>query len=149
MIFGATPKVVSLIKPVSVATNATQTGSIDTRGFKHARIVVHLDSQSSTTSAPAVLKLSEGDTTSSYADIVAFTGGTETSTSVGFVIPTAGTAPTFVVLDVDLKKRKRYLKITFTSGDGAQLASATAHLARPETHPDAAAEVGAAAWVTG
>lgn len=150
MIFGQTMKHVSLIKPVSVATNATQTGRVDTRGFKHCRIAVHLDSQSSTTSAPAVLKLTEGDADdTNTAAVVAFTGGTATSTSVGFVIPNSGTAPTFVILDIDCRRRKRYLTLSLTSGDAAQLSSAQAILSRGEIQPDTATEVGAAVQVIG
>jgi hypothetical protein len=55
-------------------------------------------------------------------DIVAFTGGTATSTSVGFVIggDTTNTGETGVIeMQVDLKKRKRYLGLYIVADQGA------------------------------
>ena len=65
---------------------------------------------------PTVLKLQEADVTntSSFTDIVAFVGGTQTSATVGYVIPnwpTATTQQVQVAFEVDLKARKRYIRL--------------------------------------
>ena len=132
MIFGQDVKSQSLVKAVSVATGATATAHLDTLGFDYAQIYVVGDTASS---AISVLKLSEGDTTSAFTDIVAFTGGTAVSTSVGFVIPSADTStPPDVRMDIDLRQRKRYLKIWITPGV-AGLMEATSHLSRAGVTP--------------
>ena len=115
---------------------------MDCLGYHEAAVDVALDSQSSTTSNPSVLKLMESDDTvaSNFAAITAFT-----SDGVGgFTIPAAsGTVPTVVRLNVDLRKRKRYLKV-FVSPDGAtQLLGAVVTLGKAANSTAARASMSA------
>ncbi len=148
MIHSFAQKSVVVIKPASVATNATSTGNIDRLGYDYAAIDIVLDSQSSTTSKPAVLKLSESDDTvaTNFADITAFTGGTSTG---NFTIPNASAAANIVRMNVDCRARKRYLKVSLTPGDAAQIACVTANLSRGKDAPLTATEHGVSALVTG
>jgi hypothetical protein len=104
------------IKPQSVTSGATATGIVDTLGYEEAAVDVALDSQASTTSNPSVLKLQESISTdaSNFADITAFVG----DATDGFTIPPAGSAATIVRMNVDLRARKRYLRVV-VSPDGA------------------------------
>ena len=127
------------IKPQSVTSGATASGYVDCLNYSEAAVDVVLDSQASTTSNPSVLKLAECDTTvtTSFVDIAAFTG----DATDGFVIPAAGTAATVVRLNVDLRARKRYLKV-FVSPDGAtQQVAATVVLGKAKDSTVARSEV--------
>ena len=130
------------IKPQSVTSGATASGYVDCLGYHEAAVDVALDSQSSTTSNPSVLKIMESDDTvaSNFAAITAFTG----DGVGGFTIPAAsGTAPTIVRLNVDLRKRKRYLKV-FVSPDGAtQLIGAVVTLGKAANSTAARASMSA------
>lgn len=122
-------KGVAVIKPQSVATTATATGTIDTLGYESVKVSVLLDSAASTTSNPVTLKLSESDDTeaTNFSDITGFEG----DATDGFTIPAvSATLPTVVTLDVDSRARKRYLKVTLTPGGAAQLVGATAVLGK-------------------
>lgn len=117
------------IKPQSVTSGATASVYVDCLGYSEAAVDVLLDSQASTTSNPSVLKLSEADVTnsSSFADITAFVG----DGASGFVVPAAGSAaPTVVRLNVDLRKRKRYLKVTVSPDGATQLIGAAVTLGK-------------------
>lgn len=118
------------IKPQSVATNATATGQVDCLGYSEAAVDFILDSQASTTSKPAVMKLQDSDTTdaTNFADITAFVGGGVG----GFTIPNAGAAANNQRIHVDLKRRKRWLRAVFTSGDAAQIMAVAVTLGNPE-----------------
>lgn len=118
------------IKPQSVATNATATGQVDCRGYQDAAVDFVLDSQASTTSKPAVMKLQDSDTTdaTNFADITDFVGGG----AGGFTIPNAQAAANVQRLNVDLRRRKRYLRALFTAGDAAQIAAVVMTLAKPD-----------------
>jgi hypothetical protein len=99
------------IKPQSVTAGATASGYVDTLGFEEAAVDVALDSEASTTSNPSVLKLSESATTdaSNFSDVTGFVG----DATDGFTIVAADTEnPQVVRLNVDLRARKRYLKVT-------------------------------------
>ena len=106
--------------PVSTAASATTTGNIDTLGFDYATIDVILDTASATTAVIA-LKLSECDTTvvSSFADVSGAVGGTDFTLPVG----PAATGTWGMKFNVDLRARKRYLKLTITPGTTAIVAA--------------------------
>jgi len=98
------------------ATNGeTTTANIDTIGFDFLTLDVHSSTSNNTTNNPSTFKLSESDDTvaTNFVDITRFVGdGTG-----GWVIPawhtqTADAKP--VKLDVDLRHRKRYLRLTIT-----------------------------------
>lgn len=143
MIHAASAKSVVMLKPQSVATNATVTGTVDTLGFDHCRVDVLLDSQTSTTSKPTALKLEESNDLTTYVTVSPFTGGT------GFTIPTAGSVSTVIRFNVDLRPRMRYLKVSLTAGDAAQLACVHANLSRAEVLPNTATLKGCTAVVDG
>jgi hypothetical protein len=116
------------IKPQSVTSGATATGYVDCLNAADVAIDVILDSQSSTTSNPSVLKISQSDITDAtgFADITGLVG----DATDGFVIPAAGTAATIVRLNVNARSRKRYLKVTVSPDGAAQILAATMTLGR-------------------
>jgi len=116
------------IKPQSVTSGATATGIIDRLGYEEAAVDVALDSQASTTSNPSVLKLQESITTdaSNFADITKFVG----DGVGGFVIPPAGAAATIVRMNVDLRARKRYLRLVVSPDGATQLLGAVVTLGK-------------------
>lgn len=106
--------------PASVASTATTSSRIDCAGFDFAKILISCGTQTTTDPAITTITLKESDDTvaTNFAAIAAFTGGTATSTSVGFVIPavTVTGLGAGVLLQVDLRKRKRYLLLNMTPG---------------------------------
>ena len=149
MIHAQNTKTVSLLGPTStvIATDATATASVDTLGFDYAVIDIFLQSSAGGTVNPVVLKLQEADGTT-YADITECVG----DGSGGFTIPAnptaAATGPS-VKWELNLQKRKRYLKISTTPGlAGGQFVTAVATLSRAEEAPTTAAAKGATTLVT-
>ena len=119
------------IIPVSTATTATATGNIDTIGYDEVKVVVLLDTQASTTSNPATLKLSESDDTvvTNFANVTQFVG----DATDGFTIPNAVTSVGQVVeMNIDCRKRKRYLKVSITPAGAAQVVGAVAIMGKAE-----------------
>lgn len=138
MIHSQNEKVVSLLKPQSVATNGTATGTVDTRNFRYAKVVLQLDTASSS-NTDVVVQVKEGDTTSSFA--------THADLAMTTVAPQTST-PDFFVWFLDLKKRKRFLQILYTpSASAARLAAAHCNLSRAEQPPTTAAGRGATGQV--
>lgn len=117
MIHSQNTKHTTLINPQSVGTTAV-TGVIDTLGLNHLEVLALLDT-AATTVTITTLKLAEGDTTSAYTDITEFTGGTATG---NFTLPvgpgTAAGTGQIIALDVDLRKRKRYLRVSLANSAG-------------------------------
>lgn len=135
-----------LTTPQSVATNATATGEIDTRGYNYAIFTVIRDSAADVTNKPTTLKIEEGDTTSSYSAITALTGGSSTG---NFTIPAASTnSAQLYRICVDLKGRKRYLKTSLTSGGAANISAITCRLTRAVETPVTTAGANLALLVT-
>ncbi|MEY2712193.1 MAG: hypothetical protein RL005_415 [Planctomycetota bacterium] len=130
-----------------IATSATHSMEIDTLGFRVASIDVAFEkvAAAGTNSAVAlVCKLQHGDTTSAYSDLTGFVGGTS------FTIPTPAntSADTVVRFDVDLRGKKRYLKVLAT-GNATGSVYSVARLGKPEDGPDTASEKGASVAVVG
>lgn len=148
----------TLITPQSAATNATITSQLlDCKGYDEAKIVIWSQSSQSATNTWNTLNLQEADTTDStnFNNITGFVGGTDftapnLSTSVAAV-----NAVDYAEFNVDLRKRKRYLRIQATNSSEARLLSATALLGRYEQMPSATGaanalgQVGAGVRVTG
>ena len=137
---------VSVIIPVSTATNATAAGDIDTIGYESVLVAVQLDTAASTTSNPSVLKLSESDDTvvTNFTDITGFVG----DATDGFTIPdVSATLATMIQLNVDSRARMRYLKVSITPAGAAQVVGAVAVLGKAKDSTLAAAK--AAVSVTG
>jgi hypothetical protein len=130
-----------------ITTSATHSMEIDTLGFKVASIDVAFEkvAAAGTNSAVAlVLKLQHGDSTSSYSDLSGYVGGTS------FTIPTPANTTSDVVVrfDVDLRGKKRYLKVVAT-GNATGSVYSVARLGKPEDGPDTATEKGASVAVVG
>ena len=127
------------IKPQSVTSGATASGFVDTLGYDEAAVDVVLDSQASTTSNPSVLKLMQSDITDAtgFANVTGFVG----DATDGFVIPPAGTAATVVRLNVDMRARKRYLRVDVSPDGATQLLGAVVTLGKAGNSTVARAEM--------
>lgn len=128
----------------TLATNATATGWVDTRGYDYCSVIVAVGTSSS--AALTALKLMEGSATNSTTAIVALTGGTATSSSVGFVIPThatngTSTSQAYAVMNVDCRKRARYLVMNLTPA-ATNTVTALAVLSRADEMPSGTAATG-------
>lgn len=139
-----TIRLANMLPSVSANGAAYTTTSVDTvvSGVKsdYATIVVNLGAMAS---ALTVLKLTESDTDGSYADVTGFVGGTD------FTLPTATDDNKFVVFQIDLRKRKKWLKMEATAGAGAIVMSITCILSRGKIGPNSAADSNALALVIG
>jgi len=134
VIHAQSSKRVSLIPPVSVGSQTTVSATVSVVGWDYAEVEVHMDTGSSNV---ATLTLSEADV-STYA----------TATELAMTTTAGNTnAADIYVWFLDLRKRKKNLKVEVMSSAAARLMSATARLSRGETHPDTAAERGVTAQV--
>lgn len=130
------------LSPLSVATNATGAGYVDTLGYDEAAVDFILDSAAATSSNPATLKLMESDdtVTTNFANITAFVG----DATDGFTIPAANTAAGQIVrCNVDLRGRKRYLRAVITPAGAAQIVGAVVTLGKAESSSIARAAMAA------
>ncbi|GMQ95825.1 MAG: hypothetical protein BMS9Abin14_286 [Gammaproteobacteria bacterium] len=138
-------KTVVAITGQSVTNAATVTGNIDRLGFNYCELDVLLAGGDAATNNPSVLKVSESDDTvvSNFADVTGLVGDT------GFTIPNIGTdtaASTVVKFRLDLKKRKRYLKVTI-SPITTEILAAVAQLHKWEKAPVSTTDAGVATVV--
>ena len=110
---------------VTLATNSSSYGYLDTLGWDYATILAVGSKEATTSAAFKLLKLTEGTNSTAASSVAAFTGGTATSSSVGFVIPIyKGTAEgTIVRMNIDLRKRERYLRIHLAPGTASNVAA--------------------------
>lgn len=133
----------------STTNGATATALVDTLGFNHLDLNVHMTTADSTTNVVTTLKLSESDDTvaTNFADISKFVaGGTG-----GFTKPapnTTTTTPNLYKFLVDLRGRKRYLKVTVTPPT-TQSITIWGDLHRGAKAPVTAADAGGIALVEG
>lgn len=106
-------KVETVIAPatVTLATNSSTYGYLDTLGWDHAKMILVSATEATTSACAVVLQITEGTNSTAASAIVALTGGTATSTSVGFVIPDYSAEGAAVCFDIDLRKRERYLRV--------------------------------------
>lgn len=124
MIHAQNTKLVSLITPQSVATNGTATATVNCVGYDYAEIVLHLATQTAS-NVDTTMTVTEGDGTSyaTHADLAMTTAAPDTSSAQIYK------------WTLDLRKRKKNLKITYTSVGAARIASAHARLSRGEQAP--------------
>ena len=136
-------KTVNVLAQASVATDATATGVIDALGFDEVAVDVFLDSAGSTTSNPAVLALAECDTSNgTFTNITGLVG----DATDGFTIPAvSGSLATMVRLNVDMRSRHRWLKLSITPGGASQVVGATAVLGKAEDSTEARSGMAAVA----
>ncbi len=121
MIHGQMIKFVSILSPASISAAGTGSGTVDCLGFDYANIYFHAATQ--TAGNTHTIVLDEGDTTSGFttnADmtIVTVTPATNATQVYGWML--------------DLRKRKRYLRLTVTVPGTAQISEACAILGRAE-----------------
>ncbi len=138
-------KTVVAITAQSVTNAATVTGNIDRIGFNYCELDVLLAGGNSATNNPSVLNIGESDDTvvTNFANITGLVGDT------GFTIPDIGTdtaATTVVKFRLDLKKRKRFLRVTI-SPITTELLSAVAQLHKWEKAPVGTTDAGVATVV--
>jgi len=131
-------KQVILIAPEATTNGETNTANLDCKGHKFADITVQIGAFNGGTSgvSPLVCKLSESDDTeaTNFADISGASAASE--------ITASGNARFFV----DLRKRKRYLKLTFSpataSTNSSTLVSAIARFDDSEEAPASTSDFG-------
>ena len=122
--------------PAAIIDNASLTTTeIDTLGYDYCRVFVVVGA---TDIAMTALKVTESDTSGSgHADVTGldFDGDTDISGSAA-ALPSATDDNKCFVCEIDLRKRKRYLDLTATVGDGTAGAfvMAFALLDRPDEH---------------
>ncbi len=127
-------KWVSITPPEAIRDNSSYTtAELDTAGFDYAEIVVYLGATDIAFTAATV---TESDTSGSgHANVTGLIYGTSTDIDgATSALPTATDDNKFFVFEVDLRKRKRYLDLTLTIGDGTSggFAVAFARLSRAE-----------------
>lgn len=136
-------KSVVAIHKLASTVGETVTGVIDRLGFDFLMLDLVTTTVGATSNRPSVLKLSESDITDAtgYSDITALVGdGTG-----GFTIPNwfTNTATELVVsFNVDLRTRKRYLKLSVSVRTTQDL-TAVGKLLQSEQTPLTAAQAGA------
>lgn len=135
------------VKISDLASNATHTHTLDTKGFSYASVDVAFEPVAAAgTNNPVahVLTLQHGDTTGSFDAVSGFVAGTD------YTVPTpANTNQTTVVrLNVNLEAKKRYVQLNVTPRADSAVVTAV-RLGVAEAVPVAAAEAGVHAFVSG
>jgi hypothetical protein len=150
VIHATTGKFLLTTPPAAILDTASAaTTIIDTLGYDRALILVSLGA---TDVAMTALKVTEDDTLTegaltSASDVSGLIYGTSAdiagSTSA---LPGAGADNTIYAFDVDLKKRKRYLDVVATAGNGeaGTYVTAVTILTRAEESPITASQMGLA-----
>lgn len=137
-------KLVSVTPPAAIVDDAAYTcASVDCSGWAFAKITAYLGA---TDIAMVALKVTESDNDSDYSDVTGLIFGTSANlTGSTSTLPSATDDNKFFVFDVDLRGRKRYLKLAATAGNGTAgtFLAAWAELSRPAIGPTTAAERGA------
>jgi hypothetical protein len=138
-------KFVQVIAPAAIVDNASwTTNEIDTLGYNYATVIFNLGA---TDIAMAALKLQESDTTGSgFADITGadIDAGATDIDGTATALPSATDDNNLVVIQVDLRGRKRFLDLVATAGDGAagSFASAVCVLSQADVAPESVAGAG-------
>jgi len=132
-------KLVSVTPPAAIVDNAAfTTAEVDTQGWDYARYVVYVGA---TDIAMAALKVTESDSTGTgHAEIDATDFSDSDQSDIegnALALPAADEDNGFVVVDLDLRNRKRYLDLTMTAGDGSTgtYAAAWCELYKGDTAP--------------
>ena len=111
-------KFVSVTPPAAIVDDGSYTcASVDTLGYSYARIFGYLGA---TDIAMAALKLQESDDDSSYADVTGLVYGTSSGVAgATSAVPSGGDDNKCFAFEVDMRGRKRYLKLVATAGNGS------------------------------
>lgn len=144
MIHAQQHKMVNLTPPAALVDNTSWTvAELDTKDWDYAQIYVILGA---TDIAMAAFTLTESDTTGSgHANVTGGIFGTSANLAGDTsALPTATDDNDIFCIEVDLRKRKRFLDLTLTAGDGTSgtYACVIAILSRGRIGPDTAAERG-------
>ena len=126
-----------LIAPVAITDGATASASWDTRGADHATIRILLSAEETTHDTGGTISLLECDTTV-VTDHATFNSAFERTSE-------DCTAAKEVRYEVDLKARKRYLRLTFTAGTttgGNMTLGAIVTATRNAEDPESTTEMG-------
>lgn len=136
-------KIVEVVRPGAIVDAASFTvQDVDTLGYDYAVINCYVGA---TDIAMTALKVQESDDDSTYSDIDATVFGTaDNDTGDASALPSATDDNKFFSFFVDLRGRKRYLRLVATAGDGAAgtYMTAWAELWRAKDAPRTAAEAG-------
>lgn len=124
-------KFVLSLAPISVNGTAATTTEIDTLGYDYLTLVVQTGSLGATMDE---LSITESDTAGS--GHAAVTGGTWTDP-----VGTTDNNKIYAAF-IDLRKRKRYIKLVADPGASASLVSSVGILTRAEVSPTSATERG-------
>jgi hypothetical protein len=136
MIHAQNTKTVSLITPQSVATNATATATANCAGYDYAEVVLHLATQTAANVDTTMnVQESDGTTYATHADLSMTTAAPNTSDAQVYK------------WYLDLRKRKKNLKITYTPVGAARVAAAHVVLSKAEQAPITAAGRGVSGQV--
>ncbi len=131
MIQAQNSKFVSVLTPATITAAGTNSGTIDSLGWDYAAVYLHCATQ--TAGNTHTLVLDEGDTTSAFT--------TNADLTITTVTPATNATQVYGWM-IDLRKRKRYLRLTVTVPGTAQIVEACALLSRGEQAPDTAAKRG-------
>lgn len=117
-----------LIAPKTMTNSATTTANLDTRGASYADIIISLASAINTNAVGPTLSLSESDDTvvTNFATVTA----NRTAESI--------TAAKQITYGIDLRGRKRYLRLSVTTATATNdniTVAATARLSRKSQQP--------------
>lgn len=137
-------KYVTLNASGSTSGITTLTGSIDTRGYSYAQILVVASSNAAVHTTAANNALEESDDNSSFSAISAAASGTGYTPTT---VTVASTGPK-IVYNVDLRGRKRWLKVTAGLAATANSISIVGVLGRGSDAPTSASEQNAAYQVS-
>lgn len=136
-------KFAQLIPPAVIKDNASHvTLVVDTLGWDHATAVLSIGA---TDIAMADIDIQESDDNSNFTEIAAtdFTDSTQRDMDgTALALPDANADNTNIVIHLDMRNHKRFLKCTSTAGDGSAgtYLSAIMILSRGETLPNTCAE---------
>jgi len=144
MIAAQNKKVIGVTFPVAIVDNASWTTvEIDTLGFDYAEFVWILGA---TDIAMVALKVQESDTSGSgMADVPgAIFGTSNNDAGSASTLPSATDDNKLFSICLDLTKRKRYLDLVATNGDGTAggFGACVCILTRAEASPNTAAKSG-------
>ena len=144
MIDAQNAKFLRVVSPEAIKDNGSYTSqAVDCNGADYCEIITQLGA---TDIAMTALKMTECDTSGgSYTDVTGLVFATSTNTDGDTsALPIATDDDKFFVFQIDLRYRKRYLKIVATNGDGTVggFLVAIARLSRLEQSPKTAALAG-------
>ena len=140
-----TSKQVIVFAPTSTTNGATTAGTFDTLGYDYATVDLIATTTNDATNNFSVLTLSESDDTvvTNFATISGFVGDTDFTIANGDASNPYGTK-----LNVDLRGRKRYLRLAVTPVT-TQTLTAVANLSYGTDSPDDATTAGVVNLVEG